>query len=74
MALTPKQRKAALQKGLSVDLATADDKKYLHPNPDAATQLFIKPPKVSQSIELLPVDGRPAVLPADGQFRQTVDR
>lgn len=65
MALTPKQRKAALQKGLSVDLATADDKKYLHPNPDAATQLFIKPPKVSQSIEL---------LPADGQFRQTVDR
>ena len=74
MALTPKQRKAALRKGLSVDLAAADDKKYLNPNPVAATQLFAKLPKVNERAEELPADGRPVDVLADGQLRQTVDR
>lgn len=73
MALTPKQRKEALQKGLSIDLA-ADEKKYLYPNPVAATQLFVKAPKANLTPETLPADGRPAALPADGQIGQTVDR
>ena len=83
MALTPKQRKAALEKGLSVNLAAADDSKYRSPNPNAATQLFAKPAEVSQSTSslpadglpvVLPADGRPSAVPADGDYRQTVDR
>lgn len=71
MALTPKQRKVALQKGLAVNLAAADDKKYLNPNPVAASQLFTNLP---QSTKELPADGRPVDVPADRQLRQTVDR
>ena len=67
MALTPKQRKAALEKGLSVNLAAADDSKYRSPNPNAATQLFAKPAEVSQSTSSLPADRLPVVLPADGR-------
>ena len=74
MVLTPKQRKAALEKGLSVDLATTDDKKYLNPNPVAAAHLFAKPPKATQHADTLPLDGRPSALPANLQSRHTVDR
>jgi len=73
MALTPKQRKAALERGLSVKLATADDSKYCSPNPNSAMQLFAKSPEESKA-NVLPADGRPAALPADGISRQTVDR
>jgi len=74
MALTPKQRKAALEKGLAVNLASTDETKYLSANPKAAAQLFVKPlPQVTSQKEL-PADGRPAVVPAHGQPRQTVDR
>jgi hypothetical protein len=73
MALTPKQRKAALEKGLSVNLATADDSKYRSPNPKAAIQLFVKPVDITEA-HSLPTDGRPEALPADGLPRQTVDR
>lgn len=74
MALTPKQRKAALEKGLSVNLAAADDSKYRSPNPNAATQLFAKPAEATQSTSTLPADGRPVDVSADGLSRQTVDR
>jgi hypothetical protein len=83
MALTPKQRKAALEKGLAVNLAADDDSKYRSPNPKAATQLFSKPAEATQPTDtlpadgrpvVLPADGRPVVLPADGHYRQTVDR
>ncbi len=74
MALTPKQRKAALEKGLSVDLAAADQKKYLNPNPMAATQLFAKAAKATSSTETLPADGLPSAVPSDRLHRQTVDR
>lgn len=73
MALTPKQRKAALEKGLSVNLAAADDSKYRSPNPNAATQLFAKPAEATHT-NTLPADGRPVDVPADGASRQTVDR
>src|SRR5262249_3739321 len=73
MALTPRQRKAALEKGLSVKLAAADDSKYRSPDPKAAMHLFARPAE-EQKADLLPADGRPAVLPADGVSRQTVDR
>src|SRR6266404_7619709 len=59
MALTPKQRKAALEKGLSVDLAAADNKQYLNPNPVAATQLFARYVKANHRTSTLPADGRP---------------
>jgi len=58
MALTPKQRKAALEKGLAVNLAAADDRKYRSPNPKAATQLFAKLAEATQSTGTLPADGR----------------
>lgn len=73
MALTPKQRKAALEKGLSVNLAAADDSKYRSPDPKAAVQLFAKTDEAIQD-NLLPADGRPYDVPADGHYRQTVDR
>src|SRR5262249_4423437 len=73
MALTPKQRKAALEKGLSVNLSTDDDSKYRSPDPSAARQLFARSAEVTRA-NSLPADGRPAVLPADGVSRQTVDR
>jgi hypothetical protein len=73
MALTPKQRKAALEKGLSVNLAAADDSKYRSPNPKAAIHLFAKPIEATQG-NTLPADGRPVDVPADGVSRQTVDR
>src|SRR5262249_42333780 len=73
MALTPRQRKAALEKGLSVNLAAADDSKYRSPDPKAAMRLFARPAEEQKS-DLLPADGRPAALPADGVSRQTVDR
>lgn len=65
MALTPKQRKAALEKGLTVELATSDDKKYMRPNPTAATKLFAPPAGEKPESES---------LPADPPIRQTVDR
>jgi len=73
MALTPRQREEALKKGLSVNLAAEDDSKYRSPDPKAAIQLFARPAEVNKA-KLLPADGRPAVLPADGVSRQTVDR
>ncbi|MBM4258550.1 MAG: hypothetical protein FJ147_21960 [Deltaproteobacteria bacterium] len=73
MALTPKQRKAALEKGFAVTLASTDDTKYLSPNPKAATQLFAKVPEVSGNASSLPADGLPT-LPVDRLPRQTVDR
>src|SRR5215475_7086122 len=74
MALTPKQRKAALDKGLAVNLAATDETKYLSPNPKAAAQLFAKPLSQAAAQRELPADGRPADVPADGLPRQTVDR
>ena len=74
MGLTPKQRKAALEKGLTIDLASPNDKKYINPNPTAATKLFTATPVESPTEELLPADGLPVVLPADRLLRQTVDR
>jgi hypothetical protein len=71
MALTAKQRKAALEKGLSVDLAAADDKKYLNPNPVAATQLFAKAPKTNSSIESLPSDGLRLSVCINDYIKQT---
>src|SRR5215510_7702101 len=73
MALTPKQRKAALDKGLAVNLAATDETKYLSPNPKAAVQLFAKPLSQAASQKELPADGRPADVPTDGQPQQTVD-
>jgi hypothetical protein len=73
MALTPKQRKAALEKGLSVNLTAGDDSKYRSPNPKAAIQLFVKPAEVTQANKL-PADGRPVDVPADDVSRQTVDQ
>ena len=74
MALTPKQRKAALEKGLTVDLASSDEKKYVKPNPTAATKLFAATTVESPATELLPADRLPVTLPADPIYRQTVDR
>jgi hypothetical protein len=74
MALTPKQRKAALERGFSVQLATPDDSKYRSPNPKAATQLFAKARKENKTPQELPADRQTAALPADGLPRQTVDR
>lgn len=81
MALTPKQRKAALEKGFSVSLASPDEAKYLSPNPQAATKLFAKTTDGGKNPSSLPAD-RPSVvlpvdrlpsLPADRQhYRQTV--
>ncbi|HEV8718014.1 MAG TPA: hypothetical protein VGX03_35010 [Candidatus Binatia bacterium] len=65
MALSPKQRKQALEKGLSVNLS-GDEEKYLSPNPKAAVQLFTRPLSESESSPELPADGLPE--------RQTVDR
>jgi hypothetical protein len=74
MALTPKQRRGVLEKGLSINLTSTDDTKYLSPNPKAATQLFAKPQRQGIQPETLPSDGRPGALPSDGLLRQTVDR
>jgi hypothetical protein len=78
MAFTPKQRKAALEKGLTVDLASSDEKKYVKPNPTAATKLFAgtteESTEESSATVVLPVDRLPVALPADPLFRQTVDR
>jgi hypothetical protein len=82
MALTPKQRKAALEKGFTVNLASSDDAKYLSPNPRAATQLFTKAAGEDKASASLPADGlsllpadRLPRLPADRQYyRQTVSR
>jgi hypothetical protein len=75
MGLTPKQRKAVLEKGLLVNLASpSDEAKYLAPNPKAATQLFAKGIKSTEKETELPADGRPEALPADRELRQTVDR
>ncbi len=71
MALTPKQRKAALEKGLSVNLAAADDSKYRSPNPNAATQLFAKPAEVSQSTSSLPSDGLRMSVCINDYIKQT---
>ena len=66
MGLTPKQRKAVLEKGLSVNLASpSDEAKYLAPNPKAATQLFAKGIKSTEDETELSADGRPEALPAD---------
>jgi hypothetical protein len=75
MGLTPKQRKAVLEKGLSVNLASpTDEAKYLAPNPKAATQLFAKRIETVEQVTELPADGRPEELPADRELQQTVDR
>ena len=74
MALTPKQRKVALEKGLAVNLASTDETKYLSANPKAAAQLFAKPLLQATSQKELPADGLPTDVPADGQPRHTVDR
>ena len=74
MALTPKQRKAALEKGFSVNLATEDDSKYRSPNRIAATELFAKAADGYKTKPSLPADGVTEQLPADGLERQTVDR
>jgi hypothetical protein len=75
MGLTPKQRKAVLEKGLSVNLASpSDEAKYLAPNPKAATQLFAKGIKSTEDETELSADGRPEALPADRKPQQTVDR
>src|SRR6476619_5088049 len=75
MGLTPKQRKAVLEKGLSVNLASpSDEAKYLAPNPKAATQLFAKGSKSTEDETALAADGRPEALPADRKPQQTVDR
>ena len=74
MALTPKQRKAALEKGFSVNLVSSDDAKYLSPNPKAATQLFAKTPEGSKASTHLPADRQSVAFPADGLPQQTVDR
>ena len=74
MALTPKQRKAALEKGFSVSLVSSDETKYLSPNPKAATQLFTKATEGNKSPVQLPADRETVALPADGLPRQTVDR
>ena len=65
MALSPKQRKQALEKGLAIQLA-GDDEKYLSPNPKAALQLFTRPLAESESSDELPADRL--------TDRQTVDR
>jgi hypothetical protein len=66
MGLTPKQRKAVLEKGLSVNLASPpDEAKYLAPNPKAAIKLFSKAIKPTETEAGLPADGRPEALPAD---------
>lgn len=74
MALTPKQRKAALEKGMIVDLASSDNKKYVRPNPTAAIKLFAPIAGETPDSESLPSDPLPVALPADQGFRQTVDR
>src|SRR5581483_4122403 len=74
MALTPKQRKAALEKGFSVNLATEDDSKYRSPNRIAATELFAKAADGYKPKLPLPADGVTEQLPADGLPGQTVDR
>ena len=74
MALTPKQRKAALEKGLSTTIASPDDAKYLSPNPKAATQLFFSSKSKTVPLRILPADGMPNVEPKDKVKRQTVDR
>ncbi len=74
MALTPKQRKAALEKGFSVNLATEDDSKYRSPNRAAATELFAKAADGYKTKPSLPADGVTEQLPADGLPGQTVDR
>ena len=74
MALTPKQRKAALEKGFAVNLASPDDAKYLSPNPKAATQLFTKASEGALTGTPLPADRQSAALPADGLPRHTADR
>ena len=73
MALSPKQRKQALEKGLAVNLA-GDDDKYLSPNPKAALQLFNLPEAEPQVPGELPADGLPYDVPSDRLLRQTVDR
>ena len=74
MALTPKERKAALEKGFSVNLTSPDEAKYLSPNPKAATNLFAKTVDESKTSNELPADRQTVALPADGLPRQTVDR
>lgn len=75
MALTPKQRRAALARGLSVDLSP-DKTKYTNANPDAALRLFRDPVSrhdpQSSSVQQ-PLSGGQE-LPADRLPRQTVDR
>jgi len=63
MAFTPKQRKAALEKGLTVDLASSDEKKYVKPNPTSATKLFAGTTEESPATELLPADREPEGKP-----------
>ncbi len=70
MALTPKQRKAALEKGFSVNLATEDDAKYRSPNRAAATELFAKAADVYKNKPSLPADGVTEQLPEDGSQGQ----
>ena len=74
MALTPKQRKAALEKGFSVNLVNADDSKYRSPNRTAATQLFARATDRPQESPLLPADRLPEPLPADRLPRLPADR
>ncbi|MGE0822912.1 MAG: hypothetical protein AB7G75_27955 [Candidatus Binatia bacterium] len=76
MPLTPKQRREALKKGLSISLTT-DDTKYLNPSRSAAFGLFAKEAAKGMP-PTLPADGQPEALPADRESqeenRQTVDR
>lgn len=74
MALTPKQRKAALEKGFSVNLATADDSKYRSPNRTAATELFAKTGETLKNSPSLPADGMTEPLPVDRLPRLPADR
>ena len=73
MALTPKQRKAALEKGLAANIAATDETKYLNPNPKAATQLFARSLAQADKPEELPSDGRPGALPSDRHSRLPSD-
>ena len=60
-----------LEKGLSINLSSADESKYRSPNPSAAAQLREISEVVQSNLEL--PAGRLVDVPADGLPRQTVD-
>ena len=69
MAFTPKQRKAALEKGLTVDLASSHEKKYVKTKSKRLQpKLFAGTTEESPATEALPADHLPGKRPPNTLF------